>query len=213
MFSDDLVFPPIGKGPTFHLSLRTGKIMADIVTLPGIGNSGQAHWQTLWEAEDTKMRRFGPADWDRPDLDDWSAALDRAVDACSGPPILVAHSLACLLVAHWQKVSPRGVAGAFLVAVPDPKGPAFPIEATGFDRAPESGLRFPSLIVASSDDPYGSLDYVRTRATQWGSGFVLAGALGHINARSGLGGWPAGRDLLTAFAAGIGPSFIRKGRP
>ncbi|ABC89009.1 hypothetical protein RHE_CH00184 [Rhizobium etli CFN 42] len=63
----------------------------------GIGGSGEAHWQTRWEVLHPEMRRFQSADWDKPDLADWLAALDRTVGASATPPLLVAHSLGCLL--------------------------------------------------------------------------------------------------------------------
>jgi uncharacterized protein len=103
-----------------------GADMTDIVILPGIGGSGELHWQTRWERSNPRYRRFQPADWNRPELKDWISALDRAVGAASKPPLLVAHSLACLLVAHWQQVSAAPVAGAFLVAVPNPEAETFP---------------------------------------------------------------------------------------
>jgi predicted alpha/beta hydrolase family esterase len=174
--------------------------MADIIILPGIGNSGDTHWQTLWQQSDPAMRRFAPACWDRPDLADWIAALDREVARSAEPPVLVAHSLACLMVAHAR---PR-VAGAFLVSVPDPASAAFPQEAAGFADPPAVRFAWPSLIVASTNDPFGTEGYMRTRAGQWGSGFVAVGAHGHINGGSGLGDWPAGRNLLHAFHAGLG---------
>ena len=123
--------------------------------------------------------------------------------AASKPPLLVAHSLACLLVAHWQQVSTAPVAGAFLVAVPNPQTQAFPVEAASFANPPRSKFRFPSLIIASANDPYGTIEYARGRASQWGSGIVEVGELGHINEASGLEDWPQGKALLTAFAAGI----------
>ncbi|THK37240.1 serine hydrolase family protein [Ensifer sp. MPMI2T] len=175
--------------------------MTSIIILPGIGGSGEAHWQTLWEKEDPKMQRFRPTSWDEPDLADWISALERSVAAAPKPPILVAHSLACLLVAHWQQASTLTVAGAFLVAVPDPQAAAFPNEAQSFANPPTEALRFPSLIVASADDPYGPLDYARGRARQWQSRLVEIGARGHINGESGLGDWPEGLILLTSFAA------------
>ena len=95
--------------------------MTDIVILPGIGGSGELHWQTRWEKTNPLYRRFQPTDWNRPELKDWISALDRAVGAAPKPPLLVAHSLACLLVAHWQQVSTAAVAGAFFVAVPNPQ--------------------------------------------------------------------------------------------
>jgi uncharacterized protein len=177
--------------------------MTDIVILPGIGGSGGLHWQTRWEKSNPRYRRFQPTDWNRPELKDWISALDRAVGTPAKPPLLVAHSLACLLVAHWQHLSTARVAGAFLVAVPNPQGQAFPAEATSFANPPPGEFRFPSLIIASANDPYGTIEYARGRARQWGSGMVEAGELGHINEASGLEDWPQGKALLTAFAAGI----------
>ncbi|MBR0686925.1 serine hydrolase family protein [Bradyrhizobium manausense] len=175
--------------------------MTEFIHLPGIGNSGEAHWQSRWELADSAIRRFAPASWDQPDLADWVAALDRAVRAAKTPPVLVAHSLACLLVAHWQKQMAALVKGALLVAVPDPQSPAFPTEAAAFAPAPEERFRFPSMIVASTNDPYASLSYVQARAGQWGSDLVDIGAKGHINGASNLGDWPEGRRFLMEFHA------------
>jgi predicted alpha/beta hydrolase family esterase len=38
-------------------------------------------------------------------------------------------------------------------------------------------------------------------AQAWGSGFVDAGARGHLNGDSGLADWPEGRALLDALRA------------
>lgn len=177
--------------------------MTEFIHLPGIGNSGEAHWQSRWELTDPSIRRFSPASWDEPDLADWIAALDRAVGAATTPPVLVAHSLACLLVAHWQKQTDAPVQGALLVAVPDPKSPAFPAEAAGFASVPEQRFRFPTMIVASTNDPYASLSYVQARAAQWGSEIINIGANGHINGASNLGDWPEGRRILEEFCARV----------
>lgn len=177
-----------------------------IVTLPGICGSGPDHWQSLWEAQDSRFVRFEPDSWNQPELEAWKAALTRAVITAGGKPLLVAHSLACLLVAHWAVAEGRQqpIAGAFLVSVPDPAGAAFPPEAVSFASPPTSRLPFPSLVIASADDPFGSISYVAERARQWGSGFVLLGKLGHINEASRLGDWPEGAALLEAFRAGTG---------
>jgi predicted alpha/beta hydrolase family esterase len=177
--------------------------VTDFIHLPGIGNSGEAHWQSRWELSDPRIRRFDPASWDQPDLADWIAALDRAVGATTTPPVLVAHSLACLLVAHWQKQTAAPVKGALLVAVPDPRSPAFPAEAAAFASVPEERFRFPSLIVVSTNDPYASVPYVQARAGQWGSDLVNIGAKGHINSASNLGDWPEGSQILMEFDARI----------
>ncbi|SFJ94701.1 alpha/beta fold hydrolase [Bradyrhizobium sp. Gha] len=177
--------------------------MTEFIHLPGIGNSGEAHWQSRWELADPDIRRFSPASWDQPDLADWIEALDLAVRAATTPPLLVAHSLGCLLVAHWQRQSPSRVKGALLVAVPDPRSPAFPAEAAAFASVPEQRFRFPSMIVASTNDPYASRLYVQGRAGQWGSELIDIGAKGHVNAASNLGDWPEGRRILLDFDARI----------
>ncbi|MBP5858385.1 serine hydrolase family protein [Marivibrio halodurans] len=178
--------------------------MIPVITLPGIGGSGPTHWQSAWEAKDPTIVRFQPARWDRPDLADWIASLDSAVAAAPAAPLLVAHSLACLLVAHWAARGARPVRGAFLVCVPDPRSAAFPVEAREFDDVPGGRLPFPALVVASTDDPFGTIDYSKARAEQWGAGHVSVGAHGHLNAASNLGDWPQGTALFEAFRAGTG---------
>lgn len=193
-----------------------------LLMLPGIGNSGPEHWQTRWASRREHGRRFQPADWDRPDLADWLQALDAAIDECGAPVVLVAHSLSCLLVAHWASRPGIGediqhriaqVRGAFLVAVPDPGAPAFPGEASEFGPPPTGPLPFPALVVASSDDPYGSLQHARHMAMDWAAGCVEVGALGHINAASGVGDWDTGWHLLQAFGAGLRVQMPASNRP
>lgn len=167
-----------------------------MLILPGIGNSGPEHWQSLWEAEGAHWRRVEQRGWDRPVCAEWVASLEQAVKAAGPETVLVAHSLACLLVPHWAAATGQRIRSAFLAAVPDPDGPAFPAEATGFAPAPRAPLPFPSLVVASSNDPYASAAYARQCAQDWGSRFVDIGAAGHINAASGVGAWAEGRALL-----------------
>jgi predicted alpha/beta hydrolase family esterase len=173
------------------------------INLPGIGNSEATHWHSLWEKQESCFRRFAPGDWDNPELQDWKNALDREVRTSTEPPILVAHSLACLLVAHWAQETENRIAGAFLVAVPDPVGGKFPVQAASFDHVPANALPFPTVLIASRNDPYGSFDYVARRAEQWRAGLIDVGERGHINDASGLGEWLEGRRLLTAFQAGL----------
>lgn len=170
--------------------------------LPGVGNSGPQHWQTLWEQGDAKFERVQQKDWDNPVCSAWVSTLDTAV-AASGPDvILVAHSLGCLLVAHWAQKTRHRVRAAFLVAAPDPSGANFPPQAIGFAPLPRRRLSFPSVLLSSSDDPYASIEFARQRSSDWGSTFIDVGAAGHINASSGLGDWPQGRCVLESLAVG-----------
>jgi predicted alpha/beta hydrolase family esterase len=90
------------------------------------------------------------------------------------------------------------------VAPPDPYSITFPEDATGFEPLPEKRLRFPSIVVASTDDPYGSTAFARECAQTWGSRYVEIEGAGHINADSGLGQWKQGRELLRSLANGRG---------
>src|SRR6266487_1405068 len=113
------ILPRFGGSPAYHEDH-----LHMFITLPGIGGSDREHWQSAWEATDPGFCRFQPRSWDRPDLNDWGDALELAVRTSKKRPVLVAHSLSCLLVAHWAARSKQTIAGAFLVSVPDPSGPA-----------------------------------------------------------------------------------------
>ena len=167
-----------------------------VLVLPGHGNSGPQHWQTLWQRRHPHWQRVNLGEWDSPVCDDWVRALDVAVRACPSPPMLIAHSLACLLVAHWAHRSALLPKGAFLVAVPDPHGASFPAKARGFTPVPMGSFGFRSLVVASTNDSFGSLAHATHCAIAWGSTFVDIGQAGHINADSGHGEWEEGYGLL-----------------
>lgn len=170
-----------------------------VLVLPGFGNSGPGHWQTLWEERFPAWRRVDLGQWDAPRCQDWVRKLDAAVRRCADPPVLVAHSLACLLVAHWAAQSTVPIKGAFLVAIPEPASQSFPAAAQGFTPVPMHHLAFPTLVVASANDSFGSLGHARVCATAWGSRFVDIGEAGHINADSGLSDWPEGYALFEKF--------------
>ena len=172
----------------------------DVLTLAGIWNSGPTHWQTLWEKRHPDWTRVAHRDWTSPDCAEWVAELDAAIAGCDGPPLLAAHSMACAMVAHWASSgSPLKIAGALLVAPADADAASFPAEAQGFAPMQLSALPFPSIVVASTNDPYVSLVRARAMAAAWGSRFVEIGAAGHINGEAGFGDWPEGEKLLMDF--------------
>ena len=122
--------------------------------------------------------------------------LDRTV-ASTGPDIvLVAHSSSCALVAAWAALPNRRARGALLVAPSDPEAASYPAGPRGFAPMPQQPLGFPSIVVASSNDEYVTLERAEAFARSWASRFVPVGALGHVNSASGLGPWPVGRALL-----------------
>jgi uncharacterized protein len=178
-------------------------VRTPLLILPGLNNSGPQHWQTLWQKRRTDVRRLEPERWNAPELDDWMSALDRGVEGCAAPPLLVAHSLGCLLSVCWasQHRPDLAVAGAFLVAPPNFKRKEFP--APSFTQVPEVPLPYPALVVASTNDPYCPIEVAAELAAKWEAGFVSVGPRGHIATEPGNGDWAEGWNLLQAFAAGL----------
>ena len=176
-----------------------------VLTVAGLWNSGPQHWQTLWEERHASWRRVEQRNWDRPDRDQWVAALDSAVYGCETAPILAAHSLGCALVSQWAADrGGLGVRGAFLVAPSDVEAPDYPVEGRSFSFMALGRLPFPSIVVTSSDDPYVSVQRAARFAEAWGSRLIDIGPAGHINGASGHGPWPEGLTMLQEFARSLG---------
>ncbi len=172
-----------------------------VLVLPGLSSSGPTHWQTLWEQQFPEWTRVEQSDWFDPDPSHWTSTIEAHVGQCATPPLLIAHSLATIAVALWASQTRQRVRGAFLVAPADVESPSPHTELLlAFRPICRKPLPFPSLVVGSCNDPYGDLERVRGFAQSWGSQFVLAGALGHINANSGIADWPQGLELLHSFA-------------
>lgn len=176
--------------------------MSALVIVPGWQDSGPGHWQTLWEKTYPGCARVRQADWQQPQCAAWVGALAACMTQLDDRPVLVAHSLGCSTVVHWAAsltlAQQRQVTGALLVAPPDVHAEAFAhsVPASGFDQEPDWRLPFPSILVASSDDPYCRLERAAQLAAQWGSHFVDIGPAGHINSDSQLGQWEMGQRLL-----------------
>ena len=168
-----------------------------VLILPGYGDSGPDHWQTRWERADPACQRVVQDDWLAPRLEDWLATLDRHVAECETLPVLVAHSLGCALVAHWAGRPGSTARGALLVAPADVDSPLRTDDLVrNFSPIPLLRLPFPSIVVASTDDPFVSLDRATAFAAAWGSRLAILEDAGHINADAGFGPWPEGRNLL-----------------
>ena len=174
---------------------------ADILIVPGIGGSGPEHWQSRWEAKLPTARRVQQADWNRPDAATWVQALGAAMAQGDKPLVIVAHSLGVITAARALETHRgRPVAGAFLVAPPaEPAIAAIPEIAADFRPYPRAPLPCPSILVASTDDPYASLDAAEALAKDWQATFLNAGAAGHINTESGHGPWPEGLMSFAGF--------------
>jgi predicted alpha/beta hydrolase family esterase len=169
----------------------------NILILPGWQNSGPDHWQSRWERL-YSHQRVDQHDWMRPLRGDWIARLEDVLLHRTEPAILVAHSLGCLLVAAWAAHSQHThlVSAALLVAPGDAEREELRPVLTSWSPIPLQSLPFKSILVGSRNDSYCAEARARHFASSWGADYVDAGQLGHINAESGLGDWPAGYELL-----------------
>jgi uncharacterized protein len=177
----------------------------DILIIPGYEGIGAVHWQSRMAGKLSTARVVDQPDWLHTSLDNAVTEVVKAVQAATRPVVFVAHSLGNLLVAQAvPALTAAGlidrVKGAYLVAVPASRALS---ELASVDRAfaniPRDPLPFPSVLVASSNDPFASLEEAADISAAWGSKLIEAGEQGHINTASGHGPWPEGMMSFAGF--------------
>lgn len=166
-----------------------------VILVPGYGDSGPGHWQTLWSETEPTYRRVRQQDWYQPQVEAWVDALDQEIRQATRPVILAGHSLGCITIVEWATRRWADIRGALLVAPADTDRQPF------FDTVPLRLLPFPSILVASTNDPYLELDRAKQLAQCWGSRLINLGLAGHINVDSGFGPWPEGKKWLDELRA------------
>ncbi len=177
---------------------------ADILIVPGYTNSGPDHWQTRWENKLSTARRVEQAEWSKPLREDWVSRVADAVNQAERPVVFIAHSLGIPSVIHAIPQFRKRVAGAFFVAPPDVTNPDIrPKHLMTFGPYPRDPLPFPSMTIASRNDPFSSFEVAEDIAAAWGSKFIDAGEVGHLNAESGHGPWPEGSMTFANFLTGL----------
>lgn len=175
---------------------------ADILIVPGYTNSGPDHWQSRWERKLTTAHRVEQDAWAKPVREDWVDRMAEHVNAATRPVVIVAHSLGVATAVHAIPHYEKNVAGAFLVAPPEVANPEIrPRHLMTFGPYPRDPLPFPSLVIASRNDPFGAYEEAEDIAAAWGSLFIDAGHSGHLNAESGHGPWPEGTMVFAKFLA------------
>lgn len=183
-----------------------------VLVVPGLHGSGPEHWQSRWQRLYPAFERVEQAQWDVPELPVWSARLQdvlrqparpharqqlhnplqhqqRDAPANQQPTLIVAHSFGCLTTVHSAAAAVGNIVGALLVAPADPE--KFKVADQLQHRLP-----FPAFVIGSDNDPWMSAERAAHWAHEWGAEFINAGALGHINADTGLGDWLYGQSLL-----------------
>ncbi|MCQ2998300.1 alpha/beta hydrolase [Pseudomonas syringae] len=169
-----------------------------VLTLPGLFNSGETHWQSQWERQFPELHRVEQQDWETPVAADWVERLNQEITATDGEVVLVGHSLACTLITLWAGQYPEvnKVRGALLVAPSDTEAESYPPGTSGFTPMSTQRLPFRSITVASTNDPYVTQERARLFSEAWGSELIWLESAGHINGQSGYGPWPEGIELL-----------------
>jgi uncharacterized protein len=176
---------------------RAGSTMSDVrlLIVPGLHDSGPAHWQSWLQGQYRDSLRVRQRDFGDPHLDRWAARIATVLDQAGGAQrwIAVAHSFGCLALARHLALAPESpIAAALLVA------PAEPDKFGVATLLPQHPLGVPSTLVASDSDPWMRADSTRRWAARWGSHWLTLGDAGHINAESGFGPLPLAKRWVTA---------------
>ncbi len=165
-----------------------------VVIMPGLHDSGPTHWQSRWQALYPEFERVRQDDWETPDLDRWAENLGTILRATPKPAIIAAHSFGCLASVQCASAGIPNLAGMLLVAPADPA--KFELEK----RLAQVRLSIPSILIGSENDPWMHAERAACWAETWGSEFLNAGHLGHINTESGIGDWLFGLAHLQRLA-------------
>jgi predicted alpha/beta hydrolase family esterase len=176
--------------------------MTNYLIVPGLGNSGPDHWQTYFQNSGNNYYRIEQQEWDTPTCEEWISTIDKKVTEFDLlTVVLIGHSLGCSTIAHWATKFKRQIKGALLVAPSDLEAPQYTFPTIGFAPIPLDRINFKTIVVASADDIWVSLDRAKFFADSWGSEFINIGNAGHINAVSGHTIWEEGMEILKTLSS------------
>lgn len=174
---------------------------ADIIMVPGAGNDSN-HWMARWQSRLSTARLVFGADGDREVPADPTGATLAAIEAAEKPVVLVAHSTGVISAIHAAPLASKKILGAFYVSPPELEGNGqLARQARRLGDYPRDPLTYPSIVVASRNDPNGSYEHAGDLANAWGALLIDAGESGHIDNQSGHGPWPEGSMVFARFIA------------
>jgi uncharacterized protein len=177
-------------------------VARSFLILHGYAGSGPGHWQT-WLAD--RLARAGERvaypelpEPDAPELPAWRSALEAELRALPDEPIVVCHSLSCILWLHHTAAAVREGGRAervLLVAPPSASAgvrailPMFPVPV---DPAAVASAAAGETRLVCARDPYcpegADVLYGRPLGVPVDR---LPDEAGHINVEAGYGPWPA----------------------
>ncbi|MDR2122324.1 MAG: alpha/beta hydrolase [Flavobacteriaceae bacterium] len=162
-------------------------------TIPGHSNSSEEHWQSIIEREQKlPIQRINQQDWYTPNCNQWISAIDEHLSGYElSKVVLIGHSLGCTAIIHWLHNYKKKIKAAILVAPPDVDSQKFQkeIESVAFTPMPLEKLNCYSVVIASEDDEWITLEKAKFYSEKWDSLFITIGKAGHVNATSGYGKW------------------------
>jgi predicted alpha/beta hydrolase family esterase len=171
-----------------------------IMTLADPDHGSPGDWLSRWSEEREGCVSASLGRTDPPNRNAWVTALSASIAQADRPVILVARGLACLAVAWWAAMERplygTPVAGALLVAPPNVDTANEDLKTIGFGPAPKVLLPFPSVVIASRNDPRMTHASAKLLASFWGSHCVDGGEIGSADAGADLGAWDHGRHAL-----------------
>lgn len=157
-----------------------------LLIIPGLNDSGPAHWQSWLQRQHRDARRVVQRDFSTPDLARWAERIHSTVQSAGeGPWLAVAHSFGVLALARYlADHGGNAVQQALLVAPADP-------DRFGLaELLPQGRLPITTQLIASTNDPWMDAATALRWARRWGAHHRNLGAVGHINAESGFGPLP-----------------------
>lgn len=176
---------------------------ATVLIVPGLRDHVAEHWQTHLETRLSKVYTVAPLQTDKLNCAKRVQAIAEQLNKIDGPVILVAHSAGVLMTIHWAALHKNNIKGALLVTPPDlsqswPENYPTPeaLRQEGWTPLPNKKLPFPSIVIASQNDPLASFAAVAEMAKNWGSQLLDLGEVGHMNPASGFGPWPQAEQLI-----------------
>ena len=131
-----------------------------LLIVPGLGDSVSGHWQDNWLQHFHNTNKVIQDNWNQPQLQDWLNNLNATINTIETPIVIVAHSLAVSLIAHWsQQNDTTKIIGALLVAPADVESSEHtPEETWNFAPIPLNKFKYPTAVITSSNDPYISAE-------------------------------------------------------
>ncbi len=138
-----------------------------LLIVPGLYDSGPAHWQSWLQQQYRDSRRVVQRDFSRPDLQRWADRIQSTLASAGGSEgedewLAVAHSFGALALARHLDEHPESpIRQVLLVA------PAEPDKFGVAGLLPHRRLAVPSTLIASQNDPWMSAASAQRWAGRW----------------------------------------------